>query len=269
MSLAYKGLAVQSTSDVGNSESSPMAEGPDPGRQEMPTGSDNMQLIRQLSLDSPAGSVIGSLASSESVSAVTFSKRSEVAGGVGTFPKYSAEESGVTFSKRSPTAFAAPSLSSLDDLLIQTRQFDDQFREIVAREDDVRFSERSVAHGLDIFQRDADTTSRLCGIVSAPDGYLKKLGEPVQRLALDAHRELGHFGGGPGKDLKLTVRGEQELVSITRNDIKTLTISEVVTASGEGLGNDRDQFFVKKLTLDCDIFEVELVSRSMAIAVRR
>jgi hypothetical protein len=154
--------------------------------------------------------------------------------------------------------------AKLADLLSQTPMWDAEFSDRPVGRDGLKFNSAGVCHDGLQFDVDEHGWERMLGDVGAPTSYFSDRSSTLKAMALAEHVGGDDLGRAP----KLILR-DNKLFSISRGDLINLPVTEILTAIREELGTEGESLTVARIDRDAGRLEVDLVSPTKAIQVRR
>lgn len=143
-------------------------------------------------------------------------------------------------------------------------EWDAEFSEVSLATGELFFEPHRVAHGGKTYVLDQSSRTALFDRIGAPGGYWAKHTPEFQARGLSEHAAIGDFGNSP----KLVLRGDK-VFTVIRGDLSDLAIRDVFRATQEGLGVEGESLFVARIGRSGSRIDVDLVSPSKAMAVRR
>jgi hypothetical protein len=154
-------------------------------------------------------------------------------------------------------------ISTLDELATASAGWDAEFSTRPLPADELRFEAYGLCFDGGMIKMGESGRTRIFNNLTAPTGYLKKLGPALQASVLTEHAIRGDFGNKP-----LLVMRNGAFETIVRGELQSLPIAAVIRSIQEAIGKECDSLFVARIGGFPERLDVELVSTSKEIAVR-
>ena len=151
------------------------------------------------------------------------------------------------------------------DVIARTRRWDAEFSELdPVPLDRIDVTEDALIFGKDSLPMNQEARDRLLGKAGAPVAYLKERSIDVQIIALRDHLRQEDFGPAPRPVLR-----DGQLFTLRSDSLVELPHYDVLSAVAEALGTDIDTLNPSRIDYADGRLELDLVSPSKAIEVRR
>jgi len=162
------------------------------------------------------------------------------------------------------TIRTAGQIQNLKELAEVAERIDNSVTEVHLDSTELGFEADVIRHQGRLLGLDQNGRNRIYRKLGAPVRYLESHSADFQAAALNAHCARGNFGA------KLVAAvNDDEILTISRGDLYTLPIPDVIRAVGEVLEDVCSSLSVTRISLDWEQLDVELVSPSKEITVRR
>lgn len=152
----------------------------------------------------------------------------------------------------------------LTDLVGTSRAWDAALSEMSVSPSEIAFNPDGVSISGRQLPMNHKAWQSLLTRAGAPASYFEKMSPTLRAAALQEHLEDGAFGSEP----RLVFR-DGELATIARGELIDLGFSDVLGATIEACEKRDDRLLVAKVRHDDERLELELISSSAAINVRR
>ena len=157
-----------------------------------------------------------------------------------------------------------PELQSLTDLVEDAHIWDARLSEDHVHPSEIAFCPEGVSVGGRQIPMNHKAWQNLLTKAGAPATYFEKRTPELRAAALQEHFEDGAFGREP----RLIFR-DGELATMASGELIDLSFSDVLGATVEACEQRGERLFVAKIGRDDERLELELISSSAAINVRR
>jgi hypothetical protein len=154
--------------------------------------------------------------------------------------------------------------ATLRELLSEAAGWDAALSAVPVKPCDLHFEAEGIRHSGEFLQVDQSSRSRLFEKVGAPISYWEHHTPRFQAAALSEHVTRGDFGTAP-----MLVLRAGEFVTIARGELFALPNHDVFRAVEEAVGTEGEGLSVARIGLNDECVDVDLISPSRAITVRR